>query len=53
MLEMLTKNRHLFTSIIILQVNVCIRKGHIVIVEKLQERNLDTGMHNRAITVLQ
>ena len=27
-------------------------KGHIGIVEKVQETSSDTGMHNRAITVL-
>ena len=27
-------------------------KGHIRIVEKVQETSLDTGMHNGAITVL-
>ena len=29
-----------------------IKKGHIGIVEKVQETSSDTGMHNRAITVL-
>ena len=29
-----------------------IQKGHIGIVEKVQETSSDTGMHNRAITVL-
>ena len=28
------------------------KKGHIGIVEKVQEISSDTGMHNRAITVL-
>ena len=30
----------------------CIIKGHIGIVEKVQETSSNTGMHNRAITVL-
>ena len=34
------------------QVNEKIKKGHIGIVEKVQETSSDTGMHNRAITVL-
>ena len=29
-----------------------IKKGHIGIVEKVQETSSDTGVHNRAITVL-
>ena len=29
-----------------------IQKGHIGIVEKVQETSSDTGVHNRAITVL-
>ena len=29
-----------------------IKKGHVGIVEKVQETSLGTGMHNRAITVL-
>ena len=28
------------------------KKGHIRIVEKVQETSSDTGMHNRAITVV-
>ena len=28
------------------------KKGHIGIVEKVQETSSDTGVHNRAITVL-
>ena len=31
---------------------LCIKMGHIGIVEKVQETSLGTGMHNRAITVL-
>ena len=45
----------LFCSPIILQVNEKffeLKKGHIGIVEKVQETSSDTGMHNRAITVL-
>ena len=38
--------------IIIIQVNEKIKKGHIGIVEKVQETSSDTGVHNRAITVL-
>ena len=35
-------------------INLCIinEKGHIEIVEKVQETSSDTGMHDRAITVL-
>ena len=29
-----------------------LKKGHIEIVEKAKETSLDSGMHNRAITVL-
>ena len=36
-------------SLLYIQVN---EKGHIGIVEKVQETSLGTGMHNRAITVL-
>ena len=34
------------------QVNEKIQKGHIGIVEKAKETSSDSGMHNRAITVL-
>ena len=34
------------------QVNERIKKGHIGIVEEVQETSLYTGMHNKAITVL-
>ena len=35
-----------------LYILMMIKKGHIGIVEKVQETSSDTGMHNRAITVL-